>query len=311
MKKLTKLIFIIIIVLIILVFYVFLSMDILREVLNINTSKSSVIMFFKHLGSFDLTVYLIWNSVYSFTIDLLGVLPYVLINLISFAFMFYIIKEKVRTKIGLTILCFITFFSVIGLYKLYSSVKDHKSRKETTKSLAEKLRNPIGLENAYAGFASLTGSEIFCKKISNLAINKYPFNPDGFEVKKVKSDCYKNLASIKKNKELCKMVQPVSTDMLDGNSFNEAHCLKTINSSASMGLGPREFWEIVTLMGYNEDNILEALQPIKKKKRSSAHYYLERYKKNGHLTDLMILFKPDQIQGDFIKRAKKLPDYNK
>ena len=117
-------------------------------------------------------------------------------------------------------------------------------------------REPNTNELAYAWAAVASQSVEPCKKIGAASINTYSFNPANKKAKSLRSDCYRSVALVTRNEDLCKYAAPVSrlrSLIFNGSAFNPELCLSQIKKHQSPSYSLTS--DLVTrLMSLYEDN---------------------------------------------------------
>jgi hypothetical protein len=101
-----------------------------------------------------------------------------------------------------------------------------------------------------------------CQKIHPMAqVDSGGFSRRGYQVQDLRSECYRDLASIFHDAELCDHVKPVRTDALDGSKFDKADCLTQLNGASTSAVpDPHRMEPFVALMrklGYDDQRIAE------------------------------------------------------
>ena len=122
-------------------------------------------------------------------------------------------------------------------------------------------RDPNLDERAYKWAAVTSGSIEPCKKISEGAVSKYSFNPVGYKIESLRSQCFREVAMATRNKELCDFAVPVSrlrALLYDGSKYSPEDCRKKIEDKqrALPILLPGQAAKLMASLQYSDETII-------------------------------------------------------
>lgn len=150
--------------------------------------------------------------------------------------------KKNKTWLVLGLICLLL---LIGAFYLYPTFNPGQAPQEN--------------EMAYYAIATDINNAGLCSKISASAYTSAGFNPAGYQISYLRSDCYMHVAVGTKNPTLCQKVKGLSTLFLDGSKVSPAECVKEIqNPDTAFGGTSGSYFNtqtILTQLGYSEEMV--------------------------------------------------------
>ncbi len=158
----------------------------------------------------------------------------------------------------------------------------------------------------YYSIAIGANSPVYSQKLCNkLSWNGYTtagFNPKGFQVSYLRSDCFRYLAYNLKNLSFCEEVKPLSMQWLDGSENTKEHCVEEVKSAGPSGSGgiaasplPDNYEEILKEAGYTRDAMPERYKQDFKEQSEAFYTWITEIRE----TD------------EFLQKVDNLPNFNK
>ena len=125
------------------------------------------------------------------------------------------------------------------------------------------MKPPTDLDNFYYIVAMNLEAPTLCSRINPRANGDVGRSAAaGYQVRTLRSSCYRNLAEMLHNPSLCNQVIPVRTDTLDGSKLNKASCLAEEDFVQTIAVpAPFQMDSFVRLMrriGYGDQEVAEA-----------------------------------------------------
>jgi len=115
-------------------------------------------------------------------------------------------------------------------------------------------------EQAYIWAAVASQSIEPCKKIGDSSITKAAFNTAGYQVESLQSRCFRAVAILTGNEQLCEHANPVSrlrSPLLDGSKYSPKNCRENVSNKRSIYpiLMPGQATHLMLSLQYSDETI--------------------------------------------------------